>query len=325
VLLITLLSIASVLLLGGGILAALFLFRGRGGPETASAMKFLPDNPPMIFSWRVADFWNSRALQDLKRELPQFEAALLRPLRELAGRGLPGPQDVSSILAGGTKGKMTAVMAMTRDITTQDLLRIYAGPQFNSEIVDPYTMYNCPKISFCLVNSRLVVLGQEADLRLVLRRNGEPQLSANLRAALAEVDLGKTFTAAIDAAAMPGQNVQPGRFEVQLGPDPEAVAIDCQIGNDVSLRAILVYKDAATAQEARQQIDPARAKVKAAALELFVGKEVTDILDRTEVRQEGARIVATTSFEVAPVARALARFVPRGGIGPGPLPQPNPR
>jgi hypothetical protein len=333
VLLICVISGLALLLVGGGI-GAFFLFRGGSSPSGGGALAllakgsnfrtYLPDNVPIVGSVRVADIRASGAWNELKREFPQVEEVF----QKNAGNGAFSPNDVDNIFVGvEPRSRITIVVfELNRALKESDLLAKKPGQIPITE--SGFKIFDDFGKGLCLVNEKLLVFGEPIGaLRAVLARKGPAQMSPRVEAALADVDIGKSAIMAMDAAAVPKN--QFGGMGGGFGPppgqktsDPDTVGVEVQAGQDVTLRVVAGYKDANTAQAGKRELDNAKAQM--AQLAAFVPKEVTDIVNTMQVTVEGSKVVASTRFNVAPVARSVKGLVGKFGGGPPPFPQPQP-
>src|SRR5262249_9486050 len=135
--------------------------------------------------------------------------------------------------------------------------------------VGRYSLYEGQGDAFCVAEKKVVLFGKPETLRKVLTRDKEPQLSANMKAALKEADFSSTFAVALDVKGMtqkgggpPGRNPGLTPFADPFGTgvlmnDAEAGAVDVKLpaSGDVTVKSVIIYKDAKAAEDNKKIIE----------------------------------------------------------------------
>jgi predicted Zn finger-like uncharacterized protein len=311
-----LLGSAALLLIGGGAAALFFFLRGSGRP---AGLRYLPDDSPLVVSVRVADIRASGAWQELTREIPQLQA-----LADKGDNGL-ALSDVKTIVWGGnpTTGSVVTVMETTRSVAAKDLQAKKRNQRYTPRTVGSYTLYEGQFDAFCVVSSRTILTGAPQTLRTVLERNAAPRLSATMERALADVDFSKAVASAMDMSAFAnkkkdgGPRLGGGLFDALGGfggfadkstTEPETVALEVEVSKDVTTRLVLGYRDASAAEAGKRDLDKAKAQV-GDLTQRGVPKEVADALGQVQVTLSGARLTATSTIQVGPLARGVKGLV----------------
>ena len=178
--------------------------------------------------------------------------------------------------------------------------------------------------AYCRIDDRTVAAGEVAALQKVLERNGPAKLSDELTAAMSEVDFSKSVAAAmstknfanlaggaragpINLASMPG------------GADAtRGAALQADIGNDIQLKVVALYKDAATADQMKKMAEGGVAAMKTQAAQM--PPVAAKILNTVEFSASGAILRATATIDSDAVGM-LVDLLGKGGMMPS---DPNP-
>lgn len=154
-----------------------------------------------------------------------------------------------------------------------------------------------------MVDDNTVISGSTDQVRAVLERDKEPELSATLRAALQEADPSRTVFAALDF-----KDVAPGPWlGVSRFPLPEGVvglAIGAEAGSSFQVSVTWLCRDAHTAADVRQSVDAA---LVAAKYDRTLPRELADALGGVKASTNGAQVTGKLQLNPAAVIKMLTR------------------
>lgn len=286
-------------LLLGGVAVVLFLgclgCGGLGGfgawwfgwfSSTPDEFKYLPTGTQTVSVDRVDKARNSQFYKDMqatmggKSEFDNFEKQF----------GLTGT-NVERRVTGGSRGANAENVTIFRTksaVQASDLLTKFkqddAKLEYSETKVGKYTI-NEPKSApgvfnfkqaFCVVDSKTVLFGQAKTLQSVLERDKMPEFSANMQAALKKADFSKTSTNVIDYGD--GKEVGGGGFMLDFGIGKSGQlnwsVTEADAGTDLKIHSVYVYKDSASAADAKKDWDAKYEKEKNGALQKEALKEV---------------------------------------------------
>jgi hypothetical protein len=291
-------AVAVFLLLAGGAIGGFLMLTGKSG--AGSDLKYLPDDPDFVMSADVSGMLASGAGQKIKARADEMLGAL--------NRGLPKdskfkPEDVGRIVVGGRAQppQGAGVVHMNRAVTDQDF------PDADKAVkktVGGYQMNVNNKMAYCRIDDRTLVVGEEESVRKILERNGPARISEELTAAMSEVDFSKSLAMAAslkNLANMAG----PGGMSpmpMQGMKDIRGGALQADVGNDIRLKAAVVCKDAAAADQMKKMADGmvAMFKTMGASGGQMPAEAVKamKILDTLEVSNSGATVRASLTIDV---------------------------
>jgi hypothetical protein len=322
------LIVGGVLLLAGVGVGGYFLVRGLFGAGTRpAAMKFLPGDSEFIASVRVADVRASAFYQELKKQVPQLETKL----QEELNKEKMSLDDITAIMIGGASGPATptVVIQTSKAFTAEDVLAKNPGPKPTPEAVGPYQMYFTGTEAVAVPDPHTIVVGNPGQVRAVLQRNGDPEFSPGLQAALKQVDLSKPIAFAGDlkktreaAGAAQGMAGLPGmagtNFQAIIQ-GLETIGGVVDLGGEARLKAFVGFKDNAVATQAKQAADGLKGMAG-----LFLPPDANQAISKMEISVEGSRLVVVSSVSVATVAKGIQDALRKqaGGFQPQPFPGP---
>jgi len=317
----------TLLFVGLGCGALLLVCMGLGGTggflwwylssPLGDELTYMPANAEVIASVRLDQLLASDAYKQVENEVPQLKQAVAGGEAEKEiGLSL---SNIERLVIGGASGGGRLVVAVRtkQPVKAEDLVGKIKGKSFTGKKVGSYTLYEAGNDGFSVVGKKLVVFGPARAVQDVLTRNKKPDFSPRLSAAMKEADFSKTIAIAIAAGAKPGGGKGAANFGgFPLGggvplvgdDDVEGVVLQAKVTADVSLTAVVLCKDAATATVAKRKLDEGLAKLKSSQ---EVPPDLRNAFD-LKLSASGRKVTATTDVKVAPLIKAIKGRLPGG-------------
>jgi len=303
-------GLALLLLLGG----LLWFFWPNG---VGANVRYLPDNSQMVMSIKVEELFNSKAYKQIKDEFPKLE----KDMETESDFGF-ALGDISSVLIGGSEsgGKSEVVVAIqtNKPVKADDLQAKIKGNKFTKEAVGDYAMYTRGTSAFCVAESKVVLLGEPDTLRKVLKRDGKPNFSEGMKAAIKEADFSKTIAVAVNVKELMSQSGKKGAGPVgiPLGgsageyfKNVEGFGGWVSVKTDISGRFTAIFKDDKAAVDGKKLLDGLSVMAKN---EKNIPSEATEFVQSLEFKQSGNRVELIWGVEVSKILKVVksmgARF-----------------
>jgi hypothetical protein len=301
-------ALAILLFLAGGGIGAWMVLGPKGG--AGSDLRFVPNDSDFVLSADIKGIISSGAGQKIKARAADMLTALNRSIPKDSKFK---PEDVGRMTIGARAqtGQGAGVVHFNRIVTDQDFAD---ANQRVKKSVGRYEMNISNRMAFCRIDDRTVAVGEETALREVLERDGPARLSDELTAAMNEVDFSKSLAMAgslknlARAAGPVGANLSAMPF----GPDAiRGGGLQADIGDDIRLRGIAIFKDAATAEQMKKMGDGmlAAAKMNSAKMPPDAAK----ILDSLELSNSGPTIRASVTIGIDTILSLVDSFKGVGG------------
>lgn len=320
-------------LLPGAVGVGVYLWL-TGSPGVGDGMKFLPANCQIIVSFRMDEIMSSDLYRDFEK---QFADMVKQQGMALA------PADVSRVLVGSNPhNRESVVIVMTKKaMTAEEILANLKSQTHKTEKVGSYTLYQFDKPNpfdhvvdgippavpveanppvemplrqaFCVVDAKLVILGETVTLRAVLQRDKAPELSAGMKAVMKHADFSKPIALAFHvkdtlAANNPGFEVDP--FGVQKNISKvEGVAVNVSLRSDVTINATVLCQDTQSAEDVRKMADGGITMTKLAP---GMNADITQVIGSIKLANSGALVTASVTIP-GDVVRKNMRALPRLG------------
>jgi hypothetical protein len=251
------------------------------------AMKWMPDNCQALVYFRVQDLGKSDAMKDLLGQMTEDEKDRIK--RDMEREAGFGPQDVDYVVMGvrdlsldnmnGPRNPVAFMMVVrtNRKVSINDI--VDRNPALTPSQVGAYTLYsdNRKQMYLSQVDSRTLVLSaDQATMRAVLERNGQPKLSESFKQTVADMKFTHHMGGVFNLKSIRQLQKAGGGFPGGGGPDPGAMVerFEKAIVNDVetciftvdlkdNLEVIfaLRYPSAESANKARAALEDARTEV----------------------------------------------------------------
>jgi phage FluMu protein Com len=335
-----------MLLIGGAVLLcglALFGCVGLGGGGFAiwyfflsdplrEDTRYFPNNSNLVVAVRVDDLRSSEFYTTIKSDLGKVimeksEGAIEDEI------GIPLDNIDRIVAAGITEGNDTVVVIHTKK-SVQAVDMITAMRKKNAAASFTETRANGKTInerntqfpgqnsmSFCVVDSKLVLMGNASVLKTVLERDKAPDLSEKMKTAMKAADFKKTMTlVAVDMDAnkntMPVGGMPFGGNNTM--PPPVSMVIALQVDKDIVSTTTMTFKDAKAAEDAKAKVEQALTQMRTSPL---LRDMPSDLFD-TKMRVSGKDLIADTTVKGATVSKLLRKFMDNfGGAGAAPFGQ----
>ncbi len=303
-------------LIGGGVAFLFMCCGGFGGlawwmffsDSLGDELKYMPNNSQYIASVRVEELLKSDVFKELRRETPELDKQMTAGMNKEMGLAM---EDIEQMVTGGSGPKdMIVVVRSKKALNAADLRSKNKNGTYTETKVGKYVMQESQGVgspAFCVVDKKLLVLGDKEAVRSVLTRDKKPEFSKNMQAAMKKVDFSKTIAVAADIKSGTGKaNVRPGDAMQFLGGNAnmfsgmdkaEALAFQAKIGSDVRLDLTILCQDAKSAEDMKKVIDGFLVLGRS---NKQMPKELNDMLD-INLKVEGANVTASKSFKVGPL------------------------
>lgn len=293
---------------GLGVLAWWYFF--AGGDD----LVYMPNNCQMVVSIRVDQLLQSQALQELKREIPEFDKGFQMGVDKEVGIAMT---DVDRVVLGiGSNSKsLVSVVHTKKAVEASEVRSRIPKANYTETKVGKYVLYdpqNSLNPAFCVLDKKRLVFGDKDALREVLQRDKKPDFSKNMQEALKQMDFSKTLAFASDlqsassslATGLPmvgGNNKMSDTLK-----KINSVVAHAMVSSDVRYEVALLCQDAATANDIKTQVESSLndAKKTLENLQAMQGnkqgmpKEVGDLL-QLNLRVSGNKVTGGNSFKLS--------------------------
>jgi hypothetical protein len=231
------------------------------------------------------------------------------------------------------KGETVQVIRTKKDVKVADVLAEVKAKFKGSDIKIKETAVAGHTLcvpdagsAFCVVSSRLILMGDGKTLKAVLERGKKPEFSATFDAAFRAADFSKTAAAAFDVAGLAGAAKKsrdrgepppvlgelplPGDLLQEITADRflEAIqgfALDVKVGSDVAVRATVICKEATTAEDLRKTAEAGLVFAKAGAAKENAPREVIEMIEAVKVASSGKNMTMTATLKTASLIKAI--------------------
>jgi hypothetical protein len=304
----------------------------------ALPLNYLPDGTTMLISVHLQEVCDSSFYQNMKKEIPDFS----KGEAGFAAESGVAPEDIAQVtMAGNLAGKgdegQPTIIIKTRSAITADKIRETMKPQSYQKdfkidqikagqytIYDPSFQFQFQQAggktfhgeAFVVVENDVVLESRNIEsLKKILQRGKPAELSETMHGLLKDADAAKTLVYAIDLKTVAGDEEFAKNLQRNLGlllekngemiKAVESFALDGSLkGDDSVLRATLVCKDAATADDAKKAVEGAqemlRMIVKASPR---APHDVAASVDSVALTVDGAKIKADGKVNVLSLAK----------------------
>jgi hypothetical protein len=312
-------SLLLVGLLSGGF-ALLLACAGLGGLvwwyffAAGDDLIYMPNNCEMVASVRVDQLLQSQSLQELRREIPDFDKGFQMGLDK--GGGI-STMDIDHFVIGiGSNSKSTVSVVHTKKtVEASDIRSKIPNANYTETKIGKYVLHdpqNSSSPAFCILDKKRLVIGDKEAVREVLQRNKKPEFSKNMQDALKQVDFSKTIALASDLQSasskvggglpMLGANNKMGDALKKVN----SVVVHATVSSEVRYEVTLLCQDAAAANDIKTQIESALNDFKKwlETLQAMQGnkqgmpKEVNDLL-QLNLKVNGNKVTGGNSFKVS--------------------------
>jgi len=295
----------AVLLLGGCVCGGvlLFVFGGFGGGSISAESKYFPDDCESLTSERTDQIRKTK-----------FHEATVAQLGDLASKVTMHGVKVEDVErhtnAHGGGNNYVHIVTTKRAMTPAEIKEGLQNGlfkqvmEFTEEKVGPYVLYvqkGPGANSFCLPESRIVVVGPADSLRKILQRDKRPQLSASFEKAFAGADFSSSKVS-IGAGKRAGAGGVAGLQQGRAFPD--ASCTETNYGSDHTSKVTFYFKDSAAAEDARKEAEESLKK------EVPSGREaVKEARKNARVRTSGSTLIISTSVREETVIKDMKQLI----------------
>jgi hypothetical protein len=333
------LAVAALVILGAA--AALLVWRpwAEKAELTEDDIKFLPDGCQLVASLNVQELRASATYQKVKRKYTETTRTSFSRMEEnLANHFGLGPADITKVLLGGEFSKLppdfTVVVKTRKAARAEEILNKNGGETFfKKEKIGPYLMYISQEVmkaaaedylpdAFAVVNRTTLVIGPAASVRKVLERNGQPQFSASLQAALKKTDTSRTLVMAVG-------KVPEGLRKILEDEVPKPLAstlkwldrlqggsLEVQAGSSIDVQVQGIFSDPKVAKETKKNVASLIALAKNFRV---VPRDWSVILEAIKARVQGDTVTWTVTVDADQAIKiAEEKLASRIGHGAGP-------
>lgn len=287
-------------------LAGWFLLSGAGFNHD---LKFLPDHCHLIASVNLEALTGTPAYRDIREEVDSVHKDVEKEFKKAWGI----PFDAVSRISIGSSfedGEDSVVVIRTRkDITLNDILARKRDGNYKERRAGNYVVQEAtgPE-SFCVADDRTVVYGRAETLDAILRRNGKPDLSPNMKNALKPVDFSEGVVLAADLQA--GSKKRRLPFLALPGipeglADADTASLQIAWSSSLDLTATLTCADARAAEDLRKLLDGQLGKWgKTPGL----SRDAVRMLDDVKLTTKDARLLVSLKVQPATVIETWRRL-----------------
>ncbi|MGE3805836.1 MAG: hypothetical protein AB7K24_14265 [Gemmataceae bacterium] len=281
-------------------LVARWLF---GGSALGTFEKYLPDNCKLIAVIQFQQLLDSSLFNQAKVAAP--------PMRELADD--PFAKKIEQmILAADDFETRPFFLVKTREPASADDFKktLKDAPEFVEEKIEGITLYRygspIKDQAFCIPEKHLVVQGDADKLRAILKRRKKPELSDELQAALAQVDLSATIAVAfsLKGVSLPEN---PGPFNVgKLAKPIEYASAQVNLTKEDFEAGATVH--CAEGKAATELADFIKGIVTLTRSVPQLPKEVSELLGTVKIEPSNTDVVMTLSCTQDALFQAIMAF-----------------
>lgn len=323
-------ALVGLFLVAGMGLAAWYLL---GSSSSSRFTRYLPDDCVGMVSIQVGDLQTGAAWDEINREFPEASRSLDHLEKEVGiaknnidqvVMGIPAAEISASRTAAGMIDRpQTIAIVKTRQAVTADGIKSlqnqdsHGGQQFKEVTVGAYTLFEGESImarfsfdpnkkvererydgtgySFCVVSSTLVIYGRGKDLKALLERDKNPELSDAMQAALKDTDLSATVAfafapkSAVDVNALGIPRVFP-----KLADSLVRMSGQVDVGRNTSASVEVVCKDEQSATDLRKMVDGVLA-----GANLRAPSEARDLLGAIKLNSSGSTVTGRLDARTA--------------------------
>lgn len=243
----------AVLLLGtclcGGVLYSLGLLPFGGGVSAES--KYFPSDVEFVSSDRVDQLRKTR--------LHEAQKAKIGKLIEGGRFGLKEEEiDRSTTANAGTDSVtiITANKSLKPEEIKEGMGKSPLGNvkvEFSEEKVGSHVLYVAKGLgptSFCIPESKILLVGSAATLRKILERGKTPEMSENFKKAYSAADFSNARVSVSGSKKAGG-----GLIGIGSKVKPEASLLQVSYGSNITTKQVYYFKDSADAEEARKEAE----------------------------------------------------------------------
>jgi len=329
-------GLLGVVLLGTVVWGGYKLFLGGSG--LGDEVYYLPNNCQLIVSLRPQQMVESAAWKDVRKEIVEGSKDPEKDLEQLTGFSISNVQQLVLGVAMGADSNnpdVVFVVKTVNPVTAEEMKSKKGGGSIQETKVGNYTIYESMPAAFCVVESKLVVVGKLDTLKKIFERNKAAELGDGLRAAIKNVDFSKSIAAALDMkesyAKLQDSSKKNGldmdKVLEQAGitnpmGDIEGAAYEVDMGKDIKMKSVLLCKDSKTAEDMKKISDGMTT-----FLRRMFSQWGADTFDTWESSVSGSRMTGTMTLKTESIIkginkvkdigkRASGSFQKVGGLGP---------
>jgi hypothetical protein len=338
------LTLASLLLVGGGIGVAAWYLWGLG--DVSNDLYLVPGDAHGFATLRVRDVWNSEATQ-------QAQAQRADRQRQLESDFGLAPADIERLTVGSMEGKKDDDCFIVRTFAPYDrkklaMKQVGGEPKSGKAEGRSYLMYNEGGAALYYASDRVFVTGPEASLKRCLAQANRKQFDGPLAEPLKVADAGKHQ---IVAGFKPQELASPAQLDrlpaglsssVKSLSAAESGTITADLSSGAEVELILGYADDARADAGKKGLDNLIRTGRNTVLPLAKGqivaapggqdqgtrlyKSIEDLLKTLAAEQNGSTVSLKVRLD-GPTVAAVVAAMPTGpqfqppeappGRGPG--------
>jgi uncharacterized protein DUF1559 len=302
-------------LVAGGIGAFMMLSKGSIGSD----LQYVPDDSDIVVSVDVGAVITSGTGQKIKSRFADAFNALTKQMQQDGGDAKP--EDIGRITFGVSpqREKFAGIAHFNKVIDDQEFARL---PNAAKRNVGGHEMFVVNGMGVCRLDNRSIAAGDQESMQKILERNGPAKLSDEVTAAIGAVDFSNSFAAAVATKRLTSGTGAVGAnlSAMPFGPDAvRGVALQGAVGDDIRLKAAVLCKDAATADQMKKMADAgiAMSKANAGKMPPAAGK----IFDTLDISNSGATIHASVTLDTDSILSAAEPIARMATLGAGGRPQ----
>jgi hypothetical protein len=292
-------------LLGGGGATAYFLgaFDGLFG-SSGSDVTYYPDNPSMVVSINFQKLISSDLFQKVK-STPLGSKLNIQQLLENQAAGV-SEKDIDRITVAGGTDDPVIILRTTRSFTPQEVLALIPVGSAKETKVGRHTIYEKQRVAFFVPEDRLLVAGELEALRKIAQRNGQPQLSPGMKAALDEADFSQTVVFAMGT----GGQAAPGAPDIpamafggnQFLQKIDGAVMEVNVRSDISTRVVYICKDSKAADDLKVELDNQMAQMQS-----MIPPALKEDMKTLRVSKSGSQVTGTMTVRGETVLNLLGQ------------------
>lgn len=295
-----------LILAGGGFLVA----KQMGGG--ANHLQYMPDDMSLYMHFDLDSLQGTEAWSMMQTEVRDLK----KMTEELQERTGFRPDDLRSMTTGivlsGEKGGV-AVFQFSRP------LEMLEDAKVEQSEIEGYTVYQDRRMAFALIGSGTVVMAEPHILTEVLKRDGRPELTPEMKNALSNAS-GSQVSIAMDFKAMRGlvKNKKSIFKTSNLFPGSDAIigkidsgCITAKVGSNAQVHAVVHCEDSDTAEAIETLASGGIAAFKLQLPNERIPEEfkelIGDTLDTFEINASGDEVSASIDVPLIELIKKMPK------------------
>lgn len=287
-----------------------------GGSGLGAEVRYLPDNTQAVVSLRPEQVLNSDAYKELKKEIMADQRSSSsdpeKEFEQVSGLPLNNMQQVVVGFSAGGNSEGIIVVKTVKPVTADEIKSKRGGSPPETKVGN-YSVYEAFPMAWCVAEPKIVVFGKLDQLKKVLERNKDAELSAGLKTALKHADFSKSAVMAVDVKEVYAktkeeskkQGVDFDKMIDQIGianpmGDIDAMTYSLDVGKDIKYQSVSLCKDSKTAEDMKVMSDGL-----AVFLRRLFPKYGGDSFDTWESSTSGSKMTASMTLKTESIVKFI--------------------